>query len=176
MKLSSKPKKAPRLVQQVHMASLHFGWRKCVMWLKLHLQLFLENPFLRIIFQVSLRLFMSFRSTKEKETCPSNYRSVSLTNCVANIFECVVTDELTSHLEEKIILTPNQHGFCNSCSCLSQLLSHYDSIINKVKESGNVKVLYLNFSKAFNKVTRWTKGWSTISCSRARLAGILLSW
>lgn len=43
-------------------------------------------------------------------------------------------------------------GFCSKWSCLSQLLSHMGMILTYLKNGSNVEVIYLDFSKAFDKV------------------------
>ena len=35
---------------------------------------------------------------------------------------------------------------------LSELLAHYDNILNSLNENNNVEVVYLDFAKAFDKV------------------------
>ena len=49
-------------------------------------------------------------------------------------------------------LNPNQHGFRATRSCLSQLLEHQDRILSILEEGYNVDSIYLDFSKAFDKV------------------------
>ena len=56
------------------------------------------------------------------------------------------------HLEVYNKLNPDQHGFRSKRSCLSQLLEHYDEILSHLEDGKNVDSLYLNFSKAFDKV------------------------
>ena len=46
----------------------------------------------------------------------------------------------------------NQHGFRSGRSCLTQLLKHHDQIISLMEQHQNVDVVYLDFSKAFDKV------------------------
>ena len=49
-------------------------------------------------------------------------------------------------------LNPNQHGFRNRRSCLSHLLEHHDQVLSSLEEGYNVDSIYLDFSKAFDKV------------------------
>ena len=49
-------------------------------------------------------------------------------------------------------MNPNQHGFRAGHSCLSQLLQHQDLITQLLEEGCNVDVVYLDFSKAFDKL------------------------
>ena len=55
-------------------------------------------------------------------------------------------------MDENNLFNPNQHGFRSGRSCLSQLLEQYDLILNKLDEDANADVVYLDFSKAFDKV------------------------
>ena len=49
-------------------------------------------------------------------------------------------------------MNPNQHGFRSGRSCLSQLLKHYDEITRQMEMGKDVDVIYLDFSKAFDKL------------------------
>ena len=82
----------------------------------------------------------------------ANYRPVSLTSHLIKIYEKTIRKKLTQHLDERNFLNPNQHGFRPGRSCLTQLLSHYDNIISLQEKGQNVDVVYLDFSKAFDKV------------------------
>ena len=59
-----------------------------------------------------------------------------------------------------------QHGFRIKRSCLSQLLQLYDNILKGLEEGANVATVYLNFSKALNKVD---KG---VICQKMKMMGI----
>ena len=45
-----------------------------------------------------------------------------------------------------------QHGFRSGRSCLSQLLEHHNKIFDELEKSNNVDVIYLDVTKAFDKV------------------------
>ena len=49
-------------------------------------------------------------------------------------------------------MNTNQHGFRKLRSCLSQLIEHYDKVIEAIAEGKNVHVIYLDYSKAFDVV------------------------
>ena len=49
-------------------------------------------------------------------------------------------------------IRPSQHGFMNSRSCLTNLISFYDKVTRLVDEGQAVDVVYLDFSKAFDTV------------------------
>ena len=46
----------------------------------------------------------------------------------------------------------NQHGFRRFRSCLSQLLEHYDLLLEVLQTNNNADVVYLDFAKAFDVV------------------------
>ena len=82
----------------------------------------------------------------------ASYRPVSLTSHLVKTFERVLKKVLQNHLEVTLALNDQQHGFRSKRSCLSQLLSHYNEILKGMEEGGNVDTVYLDFSKAFDKV------------------------
>ena len=63
-------------------------------------------------------------------------------------------------------MNPNQHGFRSQRSCLSQLLEYHDEILSNLEEGNNVDSIYLDFSKAFDKVD------IGILCHKMRALGI----
>jgi len=83
---------------------------------------------------------------------PGNYRPVALTSHVGKCLEKVVRKHLVRFLEENNLMNPSQHGFRGGRSTVSQLIEHIESVIEGLEEGGNVDVVYLDFSKAFDKV------------------------
>ena len=49
-------------------------------------------------------------------------------------------------------MTPGQHGFRAFRSTLTQLFSHFDSLLLDLESRGYCDIVYLDFAKAFNKV------------------------
>ena len=99
---------------------------------------------------------------------PVNFRPVSLTSHIIKTMERVIRIFLVRHLEVHNKLNPNQHGFRSQRSCLSQLLEYHDEILSNLEEGNNVDSIYLDFSKAFDKVD------IGILCRKMRALGI--SW
>ena len=97
---------------------------------------------------------------------PANFRPVSLTSHIMKTFERVIREGIVCHLETNKKLNPKQHGFRAKRSCLSQLLEHYDQILSILEEGNNVDSIYLDFSKAFDKVD------TGILCRKLRKMGI----
>ena len=73
---------------------------------------------------------------------------------------------LQTHLEVNGYLNNFQYGFREKRSCLAQLLSFYNSILNNIEEGSNQDCIYLDFAKAFDVVD-----WG-ILCHRMRDKGI----
>ena len=63
-------------------------------------------------------------------------------------------------------MNKNQHGFRQGRSCLSQLLEHYDNILKVLEEDNNADVIYLDFSKCFDKID------IGLLCHKLKQAGI----
>ena len=82
----------------------------------------------------------------------ASYRPVSLTSHLVKTFERALKKILQNHLEVTLAFNDQQHGFRAKRSCLSQLLNHYNEILKGMEEGGNVDTVYLDFSKAFDKV------------------------
>ena len=82
----------------------------------------------------------------------SNYRPIALTSHLIKIFEKVVRNCLAQFLEENELFNKTQHGFRFGRSCLSQLLDYHDKIVSLMERGVNVDSVYLDFSKAFDKV------------------------
>ena len=55
-------------------------------------------------------------------------------------------------LERKALLNSTQCGFRSGRSCLSALLNDFDNSMNMFDSSTTVDMIYLDFSKAFDKV------------------------
>ena len=86
----------------------------------------------------------------------SNYRPISLLPILAKVFERIIFKNLYSYLTENNLITANQSGFRPDDSCTNQLLS----LVHEIHESFNcgleVRSIYLDMSKAFDKV--WHEG------------------
>ena len=96
---------------------------------------------------------MSRRSTKKgSRSHPSNYRPVSLTNQIYELFESIVRDSVVDHLENNELINDTQHGFRRGRSCLTNLLIFLDKVTREVDEEHALDVICLDFAKAFDKV------------------------
>ena len=71
---------------------------------------------------------------------------------MTQIFERVIRKHITHHLESNNLMNASQHGFRQRHSTITQLLSYMDSVLNMLEEGNPVDAIYLDFSKAFDKV------------------------
>ena len=85
-------------------------------------------------------------------SAPKNYRPVALTSHLIKVFERVLRRVLVRHIERQGILPDGQHGSRAMRSTLTQLLSHWDSILEGLEKGEGLDAVYLDFSKAFDKV------------------------
>ena len=65
---------------------------------------------------------------------PANYRPVALTSHLVKLFERAVRKSVIVHLEDNNLLPDGQHGFRSKRSCLTQLLSYWDNILDLVEQ------------------------------------------
>jgi hypothetical protein len=84
---------------------------------------------------------------------PGNYRPVSLTCSICKVMESIVRDAITSHLTRNDLINKSQHGFANSRSCQTNLIEFMDFVTRSVDSGEAVDVVYLDFSKAFDKIS-----------------------
>jgi hypothetical protein len=80
------------------------------------------------------------------------YRPVSLTSIPCKVLESVIKDRRMEHLFYNNLIKDMQHGFMPGRSYATNLVSFLESV-TEAKDSGkSVDVIYLDFSKAFDKV------------------------
>ena len=86
------------------------------------------------------------------KTKPEQYRPVSLTSHIMKVFERVLKNHILQHLIKNNLINEQQHGFVPGRSCQSQLLVHFKDIYEALEEGVQVDTVFLDFSKAFDKV------------------------
>ena len=82
-----------------------------------------------------------------------NYRTISLTCLCCKTMEHIVLSQLNDHLSRNNILSSLQHGFRARLSCETQLVLTFHDWANILNQRGQVDALFLDFSKAFDKVS-----------------------
>ena len=83
---------------------------------------------------------------------PKQYRPVALTSHLIKVFERVVRLSLVAHIDKYNFLPDGQHGSRAMRSTLTQLMAHWDTILDGLSQGDGVDCIYLDFSKAFDKV------------------------
>ena len=83
---------------------------------------------------------------------PVNYRPISLTSVVVRVMERILKIKMLLHLKENRLINPSQHGFLPKKSTSTNLNAYLEYMTKKLDEGQAVDVLYLDFSKAFDKV------------------------
>ena len=79
----------------------------------------------------------------------SSYRPVSFTSQVCKSMESISKD---SNLDQNVLIKDPQHGFRAGRSCLTNLLHFMEIVTKQVYKALPVDVVYLDSSKAFDKV------------------------
>ena len=80
------------------------------------------------------------------KTSPCNYRPISLTSTVINIFGQIIRKQVVAFLNRQGHLNNTQHGFRSGCSCLSALLDVFDDLIHMISSDTTIDMIYLDFS------------------------------
>ena len=83
-----------------------------------------------------------------------NYRPVSLLLICGKIFERLIYNVMYDILTENDLLSPNQSEFRSGDSCINQLLSINHEILNAFDKGLEVRGIFLDNSKAFDKLWR----------------------
>ncbi|KAF7248030.1 Regulator of G-protein signaling 12 [Varanus komodoensis] len=82
-----------------------------------------------------------------------NYRPVSLMSIVGKAMERLIIERDLVMLDREGRLTAAQHGFRKNRSCQTNLGEFYDKVSRWLDGGDAVDVVYLDFSKAFDKVS-----------------------
>ena len=85
-----------------------------------------------------------------------NYRPVSLLPICGKIFERLLYNNLFGFFIKNDLISSNQSGFKQGDSCIYQLLSITHEIYQSFDNGFEVRAIFLDISKAFDKV--WHKG------------------
>ena len=76
----------------------------------------------------------------------ANYRPIALTSHIIKLFEKILRKHIVQYMNDHNLFNENQHGFRSGRSCLSQLLEHFDTILNIIEDNNNADVIYLDFA------------------------------
>ena len=78
--------------------------------------------------------------------------TTDLLSVISKVLERIIRKQVSLFGDKKCFLNSTQHGFRSGRSCLSALLNVFDDIMHMLDGGGSVDMVYLDFSKAFDKV------------------------
>ena len=110
---------------------------------------------------------------KESTSEINNYRPVSLLSTVGKMMERIVFKYVYNYFKENFIISANQSGFLPGRSTVTQLLEVYNAFCKAVDEGKEIRVIFLDISKAFDKV--WHEG-LIHKLKKCGIHGELLEW
>ena len=131
---------------------------------------------------------------KGRKSSVDSYRPVSLTSVPCKILESIIKDQLVEYLQKHSIIAPSQHGFTSGRSCLTNLTEFLEFVTNQLDHKTPVDAIYLDFSKAFDKVPHkrlllklkgigikgqlleWISDWLSNRSQQVQVKGSLSDW
>ena len=93
---------------------------------------------------------------KNDKHCVTNYRLVSLLPICSKVLERIIHNTMFTHFIENNFISANQSGFKPGDSCVNQLLATTNEIFSSLDNNYEVRGVFLDISKTFDKV--WRKG------------------
>jgi len=117
-----------------------------------------------------------------------------LTSIVGKLLESIIKDQIVNFLEDNNLIKDSQHGFMSGRSCLTNLLDFMEEVTRELDNGNCVDVVYLDFSKAFDKVPhrrllsklkahgitgkvlKWVSSWLSDRRQRVSVEGELSEW
>ena len=100
-----------------------------------------------------------------------NYRQLSLLPICGKVFDCLIYNSLLEYFIENDLISLNQSGFKPGDSCTNQLISIRHEIYQSFDDGFEVRGVFLDISKAFDKI--WHNG-LIYKLKQNRVAGDLL--
>ena len=121
----------------------------------------LLSPSLTVLFNASIVTHTVPSDWKKSNIVPvfkkgdkqsvNNYRPISLLCTVSKVLERCIFNHLYPFVDD--LLHPLQHGFIKGRSCVTQLLKVYHSIGSVLDKGGQIDIVFLDFSKAFDCIS-----------------------
>ena len=102
-----------------------------------------------------LNLISPLLKPGKDQSKPGSYRPVSLTEFFFRVLEKVLKTKMAAHADRMEILSKDQHGFRKHRSTASNLLTHYDKIVENLERGETVDVILLDMSRAFDRVSHY---------------------
>jgi len=81
---------------------------------------------------------------------PGKYRPVSLTSVTGKMMREILLSATERPLKDSAIIRQSQHGFTKGETCLTNLISFYETVTLFVGERKVADIALLNFSEAFD--------------------------
>jgi hypothetical protein len=110
---------------------------------------------------------------KAENFITTNYRPVSLLSILAKVFEKIVFKYLYNYFKDHFLISIWQSGFIPGSSTITQLTEIYHQFCTAVNDGKEIRVVFLDISKAFDRV--WHKG-LLYKLKRCGITGNLLEW
>jgi hypothetical protein len=95
---------------------------------------------------------------KGDKTCVENYRPISLTCICCKIMEKLIHKPMLAFLQKGNVIPDEQHGFLPDKSTVTCLLECLNDWTRWIDNSMPIDVVYLDFEKAFDKVSQSSAG------------------
>ena len=132
------------------------------------------TPILKVIFDCCLNTGVVPNDWKIANVTPlfkkgdrlqtSNYRPISLTSIISNIFELNLCSNIMKHLETNGILHHLQCGFWHNRSCETQLISLVHDLTYNYDEGMQTDLISMDFAKAFDTVPHQRLMYTLLVC------------
>lgn len=87
---------------------------------------------------------------------PTNYRPISVLPVFSKGLEKIIISRLESFFSKHKMLPSRQHGFRKGCSTESALLMQKEIIQNNIESDKPTLGVFVDYSKAFNSISRRT--------------------
>ena len=89
---------------------------------------------------------------KSDRPIKSNYRPISLLPLCGKILEKIIFDQVHTFLDSNRLISTKQSGFRPGDSCIYQLISITSDIYKNFEKHDETRAVFLDISKAFDKV------------------------
>ena len=89
---------------------------------------------------------------KSSKQFADNYRPVSLLTIIGKMFERIIFKHVYNHFRDNALINKWQSGFLPGSSTVTQLLEMYNQFYSAIDEGKDVRIVYLDISKAFDRV------------------------
>ncbi|KAK4815920.1 hypothetical protein QYF61_010177 [Mycteria americana] len=93
-----------------------------------------------------------FKNSRKED--PGNYRLVSLTFMPGKVIEQLILKTISRHRKDMKVIRTSQHGFTKGKSCLTNLINFYDEMTALLDKVRAVDIVYLDFSRSFDTISR----------------------